>query len=79
MLEVNILLPILFLIFSILEINTMTQPTIAKLPKNWVKRSQNRKNHQMDGLDRLEYLTAMPIEPERLKLNYTYTYEKEIT
>jgi hypothetical protein len=74
MLENYIILPILFILFSIHEISTKSQQTSVQLPKNWVKRTQN-KVQQNDGLDRLEFLTTTPIGLERLRTRQYYTYK----
>ena len=74
MLETHIILPLLFLLFYIHEINTKTHQTTVQLPKNWVKRSQN-KVKQNDGLDRLEFLTTTPIGLETLRTSLPYKYK----
>jgi hypothetical protein len=71
-----ILVPIIFIIFSLLEINKTPQTT-PQLPKNWVKRTQT-KEKTLNGLESLEYLTIQPAKLDDLKIKQKniYNYAK---
>jgi hypothetical protein len=67
-----ILVPILFIIFSLLEINNRPQAA-PQLPKNWVKRTKTREK-TLTGLESLEYLTIQPAKLDDLKIKQKYVY-----
>ena len=69
-----ILLPIIFILFSLYEINKPSQSTL-KLPKNWVKKTQEKKPVS-EGLKTLPYITIFSTKIDLSKPSYTYIYSK---
>ena len=66
-----VLVPILFILLSIIEVNTPQKP--VKIPKNWVKITC--KECVVDGLDSLDYITTVQIDLDRLRKKPRYSYK----
>ena len=69
-----ILLPVIFILFSLYEINKPIQSTL-KLPKNWVIKTQKKKPVS-EGLEVLPYIMIFSTKIDLSKPSYTYIYSK---